>query len=234
MSFKFILFDLDETLYPRESGLLKEVGRRIQSWLCERLGMAWDDAYALRRDYFVRYGTTLNGLIAEKDIDVQDYLAYVHDIPVERYIRPDAAVLRMLELLPLRRVVYTNATTEYSWRVLGVLGLKDCFERVISIEDVELRNKIFQDAYEHALALLSARGPECIMVEDTVRNLHTAKALGMTTILIASDGETQGPMPTDDAADFVVDSLLDVGNVVGSLLAGPAEPWSKINEYDKE
>jgi FMN phosphatase YigB (HAD superfamily) len=72
------------------------------------------------------------------------------------------------------------------------------------------------------------------MVEDTVRNLRAAKALGMTTILIGSDGATQVSMPMHDAADIVVDSLLDVGHVVRSLLAGPGEPRSKINEHDKE
>jgi putative hydrolase of the HAD superfamily len=217
MPLKFILFDLDETLYSRESGLLKEVGRRIQAWVADHLGLTWEEAYHVRRDYFFRYGTTLNGLIIERNIDTDDYLAFVHDIPVEDYLKPSPTLGKMLTALPLQRVIYTNATTEYSWRVLSALGVSDCFERVIGIDDVGLRNKIYRDAYECALALLGARGPECIMVEDSARNLQAAKALGLTTILVGQDGSTEPSARTEESVDFFLDDVLDVGAVVQDL-----------------
>jgi putative hydrolase of the HAD superfamily len=218
MPLEFALFDLDDTLYPRETGLLTEVGSRIQRWLCEHLELGWEDAHTLRRDYFSRYGTTLNGLIAEHDVDVQDYLDFVHDIPVETYLQPDPAVAAMLAALPLRRIVYTNATTEYSWRVLRVLGINDHFERVISIEDVGLRNKVCQEAYEQALELLEAAGEACIMVEDSLRNLHAAKALGLTTVLVNTDNAAPHEISVRDGVDFVVENILEVGPIVRTLL----------------
>lgn len=218
MSLEFILFDLDQTLYPRESGLQQEVGRRIQTWLRDHLALTWDEAGRLRRDYFIRYGTTLNGLIVEKDIDPRDYLTFVHDIPVETYLKPDPALATMLAALPLRRAVYTNATQEYSWRVLGVLSVGDCFERVIGIEDVGLRNKLYREAYEHALALLGAQGHKCIMVEDSTRNLRAAKALGLTTMLVGQDGARGLSEVADENVDFVLENVLDVGRVVSGLL----------------
>lgn len=208
---KFIIFDLDNTLYPRNTGLLQEVGKRIQTWLCQGLGLTWEQAAVTRRDYFQRYGTTLGGLVAEHDVDTHDYLAFVHDVPVETYLGSNPALAAMLDALPLRRVVYTNATAEYSWRVLRTLGVDDYFERVIGIEDVELRNKPYRDAYECVLALLGAQGPECIMVEDLARNLEPAKALGMTTVLVGSDGGGS----VAEHADFVVSSVLEVGALVG-------------------
>jgi FMN phosphatase YigB (HAD superfamily) len=57
---------------------------------------------------------------------------------------------------------------------------------------------------------LDAWGPECIMVEDSARNLNPAKALGMTTVLVDS-------MP-DWSVDFVVKDVLQVGQVVSNLL----------------
>jgi putative hydrolase of the HAD superfamily len=213
MSFEFILFDLDGTLYPRETGLFKEIGRRIQLWLCDHLGLTWAQASLVRRDYFNRYGTTLAGLVAEHDVDAHDYLTFVHDIPVETFLQPDPALTAMLAAMPLRRVVYTNATAEYSWRVLRALAVADCFERVIGIEEVGLRNKPYQDAYERALALLGAHGPQCIMVEDAARNLGPAKALGMATVLVGTDGSTG-----QAGVDFVVAKVLEVGKVVKRLL----------------
>lgn len=217
MSYKFILFDLDETLYPRASGLLKEVGRRIQLWLCNQLDLTWEEAGALRRDYFLRYGTTLNGLIAEKQVDVHQYLSFVHDVPVEVYLDPNPTLAAMLNALPLRRLVYTNATKEYSWRVMHVLGVADCFERVIGIEDMALRNKLYRDAYERALALLGAGGSECIMVEDSARNLRAAKALGMTTVWVGTNGSRGLTGAPAESVDFEVRNVLEVGQVVQSL-----------------
>jgi putative hydrolase of the HAD superfamily len=219
MSPEFILFDLDQTLYPRESGLQQEVGRRIQVWVCDYLELSWDEAGLVRRDYFERYGTTLNGLIIDRDMDPDGYLAFVHDIPVDVYLKRDPALARMLAALPQRRVVYTNATKEYSWRVLGALGVEDCFERVIGIEDVGLCNKLYQEAYERALALLGAQGDECIMIEDSVRNLAAAKALGFATVLLRQNTAQELRDDADKNADFVVGNVLEVGRVVEGLLS---------------
>jgi putative hydrolase of the HAD superfamily len=208
--YKHIIFDLDDTLYPRGNGLMGEVGRRIQLWLCENMDLGWEEAIVLRRKYFERYGTTLGGLIEEHDIDAHDYLVYVHDIPLEEYVGPNPALDGMLAKIPLRRAVYTNATAEYAWRVLKVLGVSEHFEDVIGIEDVGLLNKPYQAAYERVLVRLDAWGPECIMVEDSARNLNPAKSLGMTTVLV--DG-----LP-DWSVDFVVGDVLQVGQVVSKIL----------------
>ena len=207
---RLIIFDLDDTLYPRGSGLMQEIGRRIQTWLCNHLGLTWEEAVALRREYFQRYGTTMGGLIAEHDVDVHDYLFFVHDIPVKEYLGPNPALDTMLASVPLRKVVYTNATSEYGWRVLRALRVAEHFEQVIGIEEVGLRNKPYRDAYERTLALLGAQGAECILVEDSVRNLRPAKALGMTTVLVDAE--------PNECVDFVVGSVLGVGRVVSGLL----------------
>jgi putative hydrolase of the HAD superfamily len=207
---KFIIFDLDDTLYPSSNGLMGEVGRRIQTWVCEHLGLPWEDAVALRRKYYHQYGTTLGGLIEEHDVDAHDYLVYVHDIPLEEYVSPNPALDAMLAGIPLQRVVYTNATAEYARRVLGVLGVAEHFEDVVGIEDVGLLNKPYQEAYERVLVRLGAWGPECIMVEDSARNLNPAKALGMTTVLVNA-------LP-DWSVDFVVKDVLQVGQLVNKIL----------------
>jgi putative hydrolase of the HAD superfamily len=210
MTLELVIFDLDNTLYPRNSGLLQEIGRRIQIWLCDHLQLSWEEAQATRREYYDRYGTTLGGLIAEHDVDVQDYLLFVHDIPVEAYLDPDPALVRMLDGIPLRKAIYTNAPSEYGRRVLEVLGVNGRFEQLIGIEEVGLRNKPYRDAFERALVLLDVQGAACIIVEDSVRNLQPAKALGLTTVLVDAE--------PDENVDYVVGSVLEVGAVVGELV----------------
>ena len=210
MPLDLIIFDLDETLYPRDAGLLQEVGHRIHLWLSRQLSLSWEEAATMRRSYYQQYGTTLGGLVAEHDVDIDDYLTFVHDIAVEEYVEPHSELAAMLADIPLRKVIYTNATAEYSQRVLGALGIADQFETVIGIEEVDLRNKPYLDAYERALTLLDALGPECMMVEDTVRNLQPAKALGLTTVLVDAEPE--------EYVDFVVENVLEVEQIVNGLL----------------
>jgi putative hydrolase of the HAD superfamily len=214
VAFQFIIFDLDDTLYPRGSGLMQEVGRRIQLWVQQQFDLTWEEAIAMRRDYFLRYGTTLGGLIAEHDVDVHDYLSFVHDVSVEEYLGPNPPLAVMLDAVPLRKAIYTNATSEYGWRVLRVLGVADRFEQIVGVEDVGLRSKAYRDAYECMLARLGAHGPECIMVEDLARNLRPAKVLGLTTVLV----DTEPGGDEDGSVDFVVGSVLEVGEVVNGLL----------------
>lgn len=211
MAFEVVIFDLDETLYPRQAGVMQEIGRRIHTWLCTRMGLNWEEAVFLRRLYYWRYGTTLGGLIAERKIDVRDYLSFVHDVPLDHYLKPDPALGAMLASIPLRKVIYTNAPAAYGWRVLRALDVAAYFECVLGIEELNLRNKPCPEAYERVLALLGVCGDSCIMVDDSARNLRPAKALGMTTVLVDAE--------PDPSADFVVDSVLEVGEVVKELLA---------------
>ena len=86
---KYILFDLDETLYPSRSGLMAEMGKMMSQYMEERLGMSPAEVSSLRENYYRRYGTTMQGLRMHHGIDAEDYMAYVHDVPMEDYIGPD-------------------------------------------------------------------------------------------------------------------------------------------------
>ncbi len=201
---------------------MREIGRRIQLWVQRQFDLTWEEASAMRQDYLVRYGTTLGGLIVEHDVHVDDYLFFVHDVPVEDYLAPDPALAAMLDAIPLRKTIYTNATSEYGWRVLRVLGVDERFEQLIGIEEVGLRSKTYRDAYERMLAQLGARGNECIMVEDMVHNLHPAKELGMATVLVDAE--------PDESVDFTVGSVLEVEDVVNGLLR-PRQEVERITRY---
>lgn len=213
MGYEVIIFDLDDTIYPRHSGLMQEVGRRIREWLVNHLGLSAEEAAALQHDYYVRYGTTLAGLLAEHSIDPRSYLSFVHDVPVEKFLAEDKALAAMLQSIPLRKVVYTNGTADYAWRVLRALGVADCFERAIGIEEVGLRNKLHREAYEQVLRLLGVPASACIMVEDSMRNLEPARELGMTTVLVGAEPELAA------GADFVVRDIMELKGIVCRLLS---------------
>ena len=46
----YVLFDLDDTLYPAGAGLMQEISARITGYVADRLRISRDAADALRRE----------------------------------------------------------------------------------------------------------------------------------------------------------------------------------------
>ena len=213
MQFEYLVFDLDDTLYPHHTGLMQEIAHRIKLWVEQTMGLNEEAAAELRQAYLHRYGTTLGGLMAEQEVDVDAYLAFVHDIPVDHYIHPSPPLKESLTSIPLNKAVFTNATSEHAQRVLRVLGIDTCFQHVVGIREVGLTNKPHPEAYQRLLRILQVRGPQCILVEDREINLGPPKQMGMTTILVSSNTSTP-----DDSIDHIVPDVLDVRDLVRSLM----------------
>ncbi|MGC8838077.1 MAG: pyrimidine 5'-nucleotidase [Anaerolineae bacterium] len=211
---RVFLIDLDDTVYPSDCGLMKEVGRLILRYMVERMGIPPEEAAALRRQYYLQYGTTLRGLQEHHQVDTEDYLDFVHQIPLERYLRPDPELDAALAAIPQEKVIFTNATAEHAWRVLELVGIRHHFRRVVDLRALRYANKPDPRAYQRALALLEAPAEACALVEDSVRNLQPAKALGMFTVLVGQDGADE------EGVDLAIPRLADLPAVLRTLDRG--------------
>lgn len=189
MDFKVAFFDLDDTLYDKQSGLWDAIRQRMSLYMHERLGMSWDVIPNLRRHYFETYGTTLRGLQLHHQVDADDYLAYVHDLPLHEFIQPDPELREMLLTLPLRRFIFTNADRDHAKRVLQTLEIADCFEGIIDVRAIRFYCKPEPQAYQIALEIAQVDDPKCcIYLDDSLVNLAEARKLGFYTILVGQDG----------------------------------------------
>jgi len=206
---EYLIFDLDETIYPRSSGLMQAISHRINRYMIERLGMPPERVSRLRREYWTRYGTTSRGLQLRHSIDVYDYMQFVHDAPLREYIGPNPELDAVLAALPQRKVIFTNATAAHARAVLEVVGVAHHFAAIYDAFFVEHESKPAMGAYRRLLAALHAPAPACLMVEDTARNLRPAKSLGMTTVLV-------DPPPGGDltGVDFKICRVAEIGRVV--------------------
>ncbi len=209
--FEYILFDLDETLYPKESGFMRVMRERILLFMTQKIGIPADDVTTKRHIYYQRYGTTLRGLMEEYKINPADYLAFVHDVDPRDFFGASPPLDNMLEEIPLRKVIFTNADLLHCQRVLDALQVSHHFELIIDINVINYKSKPDPYAYQRALALLGVPGKRCIMVDDVPRNLIPAKDLGMTTILV------NGP-DTSIAIDYTVPTVFHVERVLKNLL----------------
>ena len=78
----YVLFDLDETVYAKELGLMDLIDQRINLYMTRHLGIDPEGVGALRRKYYQLYGTTGRGLHLNHELDVEDYYEFVHALPV--------------------------------------------------------------------------------------------------------------------------------------------------------
>ncbi len=213
---KILAFDLDETLYPSGTGLMEAINERIKLYMVQKLGFDPAEVESIRQRYYVQYGTSLRGLMVEYGVDPDDYLRFVHDVPLERYLSPDNHRLReALSRIPLEKVIFTNASREHALNVLRYMGLEGLFSRIVDIRDLGFICKPHPEAYRRFLEIVGAKGEECILVDDTPRNLVAARAFGIITVLVG--GEPQ------EGVDFVIEDPTGIEKVVEAIAATEAK-----------
>ncbi len=211
---QYLLFDLDNTLYTDSSGLFLEVGRRIEEWTASALSLELDEAKALRRVYYTKYGTTMAGLLREHpEVDIDAYLDYVHEVDVSRYLAPNPELAAMLDSLPAPKAVFTNSIAGWAERVTRQLGIRDRFEEIFDVRAVGYRSKPDAYAFEWVLKTLDLPGPACVMLDDQVSYLSGAVKAGMRTILVRDGGAAT------DGIEYAVDDILAAEPVLQELLA---------------
>jgi len=208
---KAILFDLDNTLYAPERELFSLIDVRINRYMSEVAGIAPTQVDGLRRRYWNDYGVTLQGLIRHHGVDPEDYLEYVHDVDVASRIFPDLHLRRQLSTLPVPKAIFTNGSRSHAGRVLHHLGIADQFVDIFDIRVANYLPKPFRDPYLNVLDHMGLSGPDCTMVEDSVDNLKTAKALGMRTVLVGGEKQPFVDIHVSCAAE-VTEAVMGVNN----------------------
>lgn len=184
MRFSTIFFDLDDTLYPPSSGLWPTLKQRMSTYMIEQVGIPAVEVPGVREAYFREYGTTLRGLQANHAIDAQDYLAYVHDVPLADYIRPDPDEQKILASLPTRNLIFTNADANHAQRVLRTLGIEGCFVDIIDVNRMEPYCKPSPEAFALAMQIAGERDPaRCVMIDDLPHTTRAARKQGLFALL---------------------------------------------------
>ena len=208
-----LLFDLDNTLYPYELGVVARIDRRINHYLCTRIGIRESEVDDLRRGLWTDYGTTLRGLMSRHSVNADEYLEYVHDIELADLLKPDPDLRILLGRLPGRKAIFTNASRAHANRVIRLLDLEGCFEAVIGLEDLAYVPKPVDDAYRTVLSRFRAEAADSALIDDTRTNLAPAKRLGMQTFWV-SDAADDG---RDETIDHVIASLHEIEAILARV-----------------
>lgn len=189
------LFDLDNTLYPEESGFMTQVESRMTDFVEQVTGLPRPEAYALQKTYYAEHGLTLTGLIKNHGADPAGFFALHHDLSLEALVR-DPALLIALAKLPGKRYVFTNADDKHAERVMAHLGLSELFDNVFHIHSFGYAPKPDPLGFQRMIDAHGMDPKTTCFFEDSERNLKPAFDLGMTTVLV-------GPRALASTAPFV-------------------------------
>lgn len=179
------IFDLDDTLHNASAHIFPVMNRAMTQYIMDTLALDEPAAYKLRQHYWRIYGATLKGLMRHHGTDPYHFLLETHRlINLPEMVIQVKRLRHMLQSLSGRKVVFTNAPRDYAMRVLDLLGIGDCFELVFSVESTKFHAKPSQRGFQMLLKSIKAKASDCVMLEDNLPALMTAKRLGMKTIWV--------------------------------------------------
>jgi putative hydrolase of the HAD superfamily len=200
------VFDLDNTLYPANCGLFELVQVKMNDYICTRLGVSMEQAIALRRQYFLEHGTTMNGLMLVNRIDPHDFLAYVHDVDLSG-VPANPALVAALAALPGRKLIYTNGSVPHAERLLQHLGISASFSGIFDIVASEFTPKPASLPFRAFVEKYAITADSALMVEDMAKNLAPAAALGMSTAWVRTGIDWAEPVAGTDHIHYIVEDL---------------------------
>ncbi len=183
------VFDLDNTLYPRECNLFAQIDLLISQYMVGVTQLPYDEARALQKSYYRDYGTTLNGLMQRHSVDPDHFLNTVHAIdysPVPAH--PD--LLAAIRDLPGRKFILTNGDVGHATAVLKRLGDADAlFDDIFDIRAMSYKPKPLPEAYDTFFAKHGIDTKRAAMFDDLEKNLKVPHETGMVTVQVVAGAD---------------------------------------------
>ena len=203
---KNLLLDLDGTVYQDLESVFGQVSKLMTKYISEKLNIDLKKAKELQTNYFYKYNTSLNGLMIHHDIPPKEFLKYVHDIDLS-FMKKDKILRQELENLKMRKLIFTNGSTDHAKNVLRHLGIDDLFQGIFDITDAEYQPKPEPKAFDLMTKKFDLDPSETIYVEDIAKNLSIGKERGCTTVWLINN-EEWGKMESDkDYIDYKIENL---------------------------
>lgn len=183
------IFDLDNTLHDAASRIFPAMHAQINEYLMRQFGI--DDAQAneMRRAFWLRYGTTLRGLMRHHGTDPRQFLRETHRFPeLGDLVVHENALKHALARLGGKKLVFSNAPRHYVTGVLRAIGVGRFFDAVYTIEDMRYRGKPALPGFHVVLRNHDLDAHRCAFIDDSLDNLRAAKRLGMSTVWVSRAG----------------------------------------------
>lgn len=188
------VFDNDGTLY-NDSKIQINFGTILTNFCCSKLGCNNDEVSELIKELKLKWSTDFSIVALMKEFDL-DYSELVD----QTYLKVDFTCVEKEEgiedaLLSLtgQKTLFTNNPSEFAKKVLERLNVLGQFSRIIGMSEMNFVCKPNISAYELVHLLFpDYKASQICFIDDSTKNLNTARLLGWHTVLIGDQLNTEG------------------------------------------
>lgn len=207
---KAIIFDMDGVISDTQSLCAVAESQALAEW-----GIAMSPEEISRRFAGIRSREWLAQILAEngRSLDECEPLAHRRWELVQeqvvgniREIPGSVSLIRMLASRHIPLAVASASRRAFIDKVLSTLGITECFQVIVSTDDVA-RGKPDPESFLTAAARLGVEPSDCTVIEDAINGMLAAKAAGMRCIGLVSDFSLDYP------ADIVCGSHVEIANI---------------------
>ena len=182
------IFDFDNTLFSSGMEIFPLINEKMTQYIEHHLCVERSEANRLRKLYWDRYGATLTGLVRHHAVDSKDFLKKTHDIgELDSFASRSSRLIRLFRQLSGKKIVFSNSPAEYLEQMLRLLGIRHFLYEAFSIEATNMNPKPSMIGYRKLLKTHRLEASRCVMVEDSLSNLFSARRLGMKTIWVTPE-----------------------------------------------
>jgi putative hydrolase of the HAD superfamily len=204
-----LLIDLDNTIYSETEEIFSQIDLKMKSFISSELNVSLEKAYNIQKRYFLKYGTTLRGLMVNHNIKPSFFLKYVHDINLKP-IKKNLLLKSELKRFKGKKIIFTNGTTEHAINVLKRVGVLKEIDNIFDIKDADYIPKPDLLPYKKVVNKFKIIPHNTIMIDDIKANLVTAKKLGIGTVLV----NKKQPKLTKNIIDY---SFSDIASIIKKI-----------------
>ena len=179
------LFDLDNTLYSPEIGIFSQIDTKMKKFISLKLGISEQKSFLVQKEFYLRYGTTLYGLMKHHKIDPEEFCDYVHDINLKN-LKSSKILKEKLQILPGIKIIYTNGDYKYAEKVLNSLGIREVFNDIFDIKKSNYLPKPMKTSLNKIIKQYQLNPNKTVYFDDLEKNLKPAFFRGFTTIHISN------------------------------------------------
>lgn len=222
---KYVLFDLDGTLYSSKSGIEFQIPPLMVEQTSIELFIDKEESKKLLRLYREEFKSAVLGLKKYHNINPFEFYQKVYEkiniSQIEKYCGLKEHIENLSKIVKI--YLLSNSNESHVARVLNKLEIYQYFEDLFSVEYANFIRKPNQIAYEIAIENMGANSSEIINIDDSYLNLEVANKIGLHTILV-SNGIADPPMFWEmhkkifhEAPDFVNASFQNIIDAIEAL-----------------
>lgn len=213
---KYWIFDIDDTLYPKSSGLDKLIEDSISHYIANYFNLSLEEANDLCVAYYKKFGSTICGLMQTTDIKPNKFVREVHRHLDLSAIEVNVRLEKALANIHNKKYVFTNGSYCHGLRICKKLGIEKHIDGFFGAQSTNFIPKPDPRAFEEFFRRYNIPPHEAILFDDNIKNLETINKMGAKTVWVAYTPELlseKQPLP-----DYISYATTDITTWLENLV----------------